>query len=289
MLRRFEGVKRDWSMHVLPSLHAKVYVANRQLGLIGSSNLTLGGFERNLEMMLLVEAEEASDAVALVDDAVRERAIRIGIDDLQQWTERFEEQVRQTRKRVRRERRRLHEAQRDADAFLGFSHSTVEGAPAHFASNPPIPVIPDRALCDSFTEWLRRHDDLAGARKLVENATDTVVGRNQGHFRRFFGSDWMFLNLEPQWRDPLREWLAEQGADGYYDLPDDMRDAWIGHLARHAAISENDVCSYPLVRRYLPPRYGGTVIGGGGGVSTFKRMFPLVSEFLELTSIQDPV
>lgn len=288
MLRRFEMSNRNWSMHVLQPLHAKSYVADRQIGLVGSSNLSRGGFANNFEIMLLVEAEEAEKASVLIDDMISSTGTSVGLDDLHLWVNRFERQVQRARARIGRVKRRLRSAQSEADSLLRLPEPIIEdliseGAAARMPTAPEthrIVTIPDRELCDRFTAWLQQNGQFAGATKLIENATDTVVGRNQGHFRRFFGSVWTFLHEEPKWQEPLIRWLAESSSEAYYDLPEDLRTSWIEHLEEFAGVQENDVYSYPLVRRYLPPRFGGTVIGGGGGVSTFKRMFPLVAKFL---------
>jgi hypothetical protein len=287
MIRRFESANRAWTLFALPQLHAKAYVADRQLGLIGSSNLTGGGFCDNDELMVLVEAEEANEASVIIDNMLNGGSQQISLGSLEQWVNAFENRIARMHRLYTKARQYLGAAQADADAMLGVlprqangGATVIEPLPPGAAEHHMAFACPDRELCDAFTQWLRRNVHLPGAEKLVENATDTIVGRNQGHFRRFFGSVWLFLKCEAQWCEVLRAWLSANGPEEYYAPSDELRESWQLHLDKYSTLNRNDVCSYPLVQRYLPPRFGGTVVGGGGGVSTFRRMFPVVAGFM---------
>jgi len=69
-------------------------------------------------------------------------------------------------------------------------------------------------------------------------------------------------------------------SDDVYKLPDEISSAWLKHINRHATDS-GDGYDYAVLRGILPPSVGGTRIGGGGGISTLKRMFPLVACYLQ--------
>ena len=59
-----------------------------------------------------------------------------------------------------------------------------------------------------------------------------------------------------------------------------IANAWLEHVDTHAT----DVgvrYNYSILRGILPPSLGGTRLGGGGGSSTLKRMFPLIARFLQ--------
>lgn len=51
-------------VHHLPRVHAKVFVADRQMAIIGSSNLTEGGIRENYEYCLRVNSREVASRVA---------------------------------------------------------------------------------------------------------------------------------------------------------------------------------------------------------------------------------
>ena len=64
-----------------------------------------------------------------------------------------------------------------------------------------------------------------------------------------------------------------------YQLTDEISDAWLKHVNTHAA-DKGSGYDYAVLRGVLPPSVGGTRMGGGGGISTLKRMLPLVARYL---------
>jgi phosphatidylserine/phosphatidylglycerophosphate/cardiolipin synthase-like enzyme len=57
------------SLGIVQRLHGKAYIADRSHALIGSSNLSIGGFNRNVELMVRFRGSEAADALDAVEAA----------------------------------------------------------------------------------------------------------------------------------------------------------------------------------------------------------------------------
>jgi hypothetical protein len=136
------------------------------------------------------------------------------------------------------------------------------------------------ALCDRFVAWLGEHEKLPGAETLLTQATDTVEQRRQGHVRKCFGAVYLFLHEHPRWVAPLVDFARAGSPQEYFQPSPELLADWIAHVEVHASLARNDVINYPTLRGFLPVAYGGTVTGGGGGVSTLRRTLPLVACFL---------
>lgn len=74
-------------LHILQRLHAKAYLADAALALVGSSNLSEGGFERNLEIMVRLRGAEAEVVSRLMEETYRTNARDLPIDQLRTWVE----------------------------------------------------------------------------------------------------------------------------------------------------------------------------------------------------------
>lgn len=104
--------------------------------------------------------------------------------------------------------------------------------------------------------------------------------RNSGKAKQSFYAAYRFLTEEPAFIEPLRRELRALNQDDIYAFDDPrLSQAWSQYLDEHA-LDRTDFYSYPTLRGYLTPQLGGTRTGGGGGGSTFKRMMPLVAEYL---------
>lgn len=250
-------------------LHAKAYVADGRLALVGSSNLSEGGFHRNLELMVRLQDEDASQVSAHIENTYRPHARSLTPDQLRTWVEQYETQIEQVRRKTEEaEAHDLEQAQRSLDELLGYGQHVT-----------PLQE-PTREDLDGFVRWLRSRTDLPGAQALV-NRHDNTDGQNlTGHFKQSFFASLRFLREHSDLQQSLSEALSHLRADDVYQLDTAINDAWLQHVDQYATV-RGDGYSYAVLRGILPPTLGGTRLGGGGGSGTIKRMLPLVARFIE--------
>ncbi len=255
-------------LYVHQRLHAKVYLADRSSGLVGSANLSSGGFAGNFEVMVKIDGEDAQAAHDLVTCEATERGRELLIDDLQKWVDHHSGTVAAVSSKSRSEAEELADVQRDLDEMLG-----------HGAGGPPA-VMPTFPPMDEFVAWLEAHRTLAGAGVLIDRHRNTSGQNLQGHFKQSYHAARNFLGLETNRIAGISRELADIEADAVYQPDEALTAAWVAHLDSNAQTTACDH-DYAVLRGILPPSLGGTREGGGGGSSTFKRMIPLVARFLE--------
>lgn len=249
-------------------LHAKAYVADDGLVLLGSANLTTGGFASNVELMVRVAdalAPTAADVVRRTCQPVKVvtlQALRAWVTDSAPAIhvaarERHDDKLPEV----------LAPVQHSLDEMLGLGQSSLT-----------LPAL-ERGDLDSFIAWLPANRGLPGARVILARATNADGSNLTGHVKQSFFALMRFLAERPAWIEPLRGALTTMTADDLYPAADPgLLADWVAHLDDHATDS-GDSWSYAVLRGILPPAYGGTREGGGGGISTLKRMFPLVADY----------
>jgi len=191
---------------------------------------------------------------------------------LREWIRSSESAVADARRTAANEPETLAPAQSALDRLLGYG-----GAARRAIAEPGL------AEMDAFVAWLRAHSRLPGANVLLRRHDNTDHQNLTGHFRQSFFGALRFLRENPQFIQEVSEALGRLHGDRLYEPSDAVARAWIDHLDRRATDS-GEHFSYAILRGILPPSLGGTRLGGGGGISTIKRMLPLVSRYLEGTS-----
>ena len=250
-------------------LHAKAYVANRNKALVGSSNLSDGGFEQNIEMMAMLDGKAANDVASLIDRRIRPETKKVSIRQLRTWITRHKKTVEEVRKAAEGvQAGKLRDAQRSLDKMLGFGRGKSRIKPVKI--NDLI----------KFIRWLNRNNRLAGSQVLIARHKNTDGQNLQGHVKQCFFGALRFLMENAALQIPLSEDLKTLRKDDMYQLTDQISVAWLKHVDRHA-IDIGDGYDYAVLRGILPPSVGGTRVGGGGGISTLKRMLPLVASYLQ--------
>ena len=250
-------------------LHAKAYVANKTKALVGSSNLSDGGFEQNIEMMVMLNGKSARDVASLIDSRIKPNAKKISVRQLRTWITQHKKSVEEVRKAAESmQAGKLRDAQRNLDKMLGFGRSKSK-----------IKQVKKTDL-KRFIDWLKKNKKLAGSEMLISRH-ENIDGQNlQGHVKQCFFGALRFLMENAALQNPLASALKNMRSDDVYQLTDEISVAWLKHLDKHATDS-GDGYDYAILRGILPPSVGGTRIGGGGGISTLKRMFPLVARYLQ--------
>jgi hypothetical protein len=253
-------------LFVLRNLHAKVYVADRHTAIVGSSNLSDGGFGRNIELGVRFHGPDAEAALNAAVGACSARR-PVALAALGEWIGQSRPAIEVARRRSAEVPDDLAESQANLDRILGFGRAA-----------PPL-VDPDPATLPDFVGWLRRHSTLAGAPMLIRRH-DNPDGQNlQGHVKQTFFAVMRFLTEHPQYREDLSRALGSLGTDDIYQPTAAISDAWNRHVDGHA-LDSGVGWSYSVLRGELPVSLGGSVANGGGASSTLKRMLPLVARYL---------
>jgi PLD-like domain len=261
LLVKLDSTQRPTHLFRHRTLHAKAYFADSSSALVGSANLSKGGFETNVELMVQLSGTSAADTKKVLTTAASPGAVLVTTDELAHWISSNGKRIKQAQSQLKQGLRELEIAQRETDEELG-ERPTTE---------------PTQVLLDEFVEWLANNRGLPAAPHLIKLHEDRVIQRQQGHVKQCFAGAFRFLQEYPTWIQELAQ--AAQNADGMVTPRGDLLRDWIKHLETHRNAS-NDLYSYSTLRRELPESRGGTHRGGGGAGTTLKRILPLVARFL---------
>jgi len=261
LLIKLDSTRRPPQLFTNRALHAKAYFADTSSALVGSANLSRGGFETNVELMVHLEGENAETALKVLTVACSPRAIPVNINDLSKWVSRNLKLIKRAKANLNSALHELDVAQQETDTEIG--EATL--------------VEPTQTLLEEFVQWLAQNRSLPGAAHLVTLHNDRVVQRQQGHVKQCFSGVFRFLQEYPSWIQKLSD--AAEAADGMIAPGGDLLRDWSSHLQTHANAS-SDLYSYTTLRAELPPSRGGTHRTGGGAGTTLRRVFPLVARFL---------
>lgn len=248
-------------------LHAKAYLADGARGLVGSANLSSGGFDKNFEIMLSLDEEESAAADSMIKREAIEHGVPIPLADFREWVRTYEVLVNELR-RDEPDAEQLSDAQRSLDELLGYGRTEA--------------VAEDIPLIDDYATWLETNGWLPGARVLLDRLGN-VDGQNlTGHVRQSYYAAVRFLYMFPGHIERLHGQLdLLRRAEDIFQPDDELVEDWIRHLDEHAT-DRGAGWDYAVLRGILPPNLGGTRTGGGGGSSTLKRVLPLVARYLRL-------
>lgn len=193
-LKTFQNLLRSAEVITLPHLHAKVYVFDSSLAIVGSANLTPAGLDSNYEYgvgikdPILVQRIKADmNAYARVGNIL----LREEIDELSQVAEEISSEYRNVQKSVAASaKKRFDEKVRSAnikfaEALVGArsAHALFSEAILYVVSHGPLPtsslhphiqrLLPD--LCDNSVELIIRGERFGKAWKHhVRNAQQSL-------------------------------------------------------------------------------------------------------------------
>lgn len=264
---RTEG--RAVELSAIQRLHAKLYIADNDHALLGSSNLSEGGFKQNVELLAGLEGSAVGEAICAIESRAGVSIKTLDLDSLSDWLERSKGWIEEFRDEAADDSEFLADVQADLDHLLGYGGGGGE-----------LPD-PDHETLDRLADWLRDHPELAGATTILRRHTNADGQNLMGHVKQSFCAVMRFLVEREDLRPALNAALADLAVDEIYAVEDDtILAAWYDHFDRRATDS-GDIYRYSVLRGLLPPSLGGTREGGGGASSTFKRMLPLVARFME--------
>jgi len=268
LLSLWQSEGNPTSLHVVQRLHAKVYSADDARVIVGSSNLSEGGFDHNIELVVELSGSAAADAIGALRAACSPYARQTSLDALEGWIERSRDAVAGAKAAAAEEPERLSGVQADLDQMLGFGNSS------------PIPLAAALTDIGPFVSWLDARRALPGA-EVILNRHRNISGQNlTGHVKQCFVGAVRFFQEHPEFVAAVSGALDELSEVEVYSMgAPGLREAWAIHLDEHA-LDRGESYSYPTLRGILPPSLGGTRQGGGGGISSLKRLLPLVARYL---------
>jgi hypothetical protein len=165
----FTAHARPITLLVNQSLHAKAFFSDARLALVGSANLTKGGFENNIELMIQLSGNDARAALDTLKTAAIPRSRQITSDALADWIAKYSRLVERAKQNLRNLSKTLDDNQPDSDSHLGLSDIGL--------------LDPTQETLDLFIAWLQKNRSLPGAAYLFELHEDRVVQRRQGHVK----------------------------------------------------------------------------------------------------------
>ena len=227
-------------------LHAKFIVANEQVGIAGSANLTRGGFGGNIEIARISIPTEINDLMDYIN-IVRGELSSASLADLKEFVSQCQG--------------RAHEKEALLDLIRGAL---------------PEPNTPGRATYP-ISEFIEFLDGQAGfvvdeVRKIYFN----LDGYNRtGHLKQGYYAVQRFFQENP---DYLGE-ISQVSLDDAYNIRDNpvlLKD-WRTFFQRTEAADENFGYDFAILRGYLTPNFGGRRTGGGGGDYPFRLVWTPVA------------
>jgi HKD family nuclease len=267
----FELMKSDHrnvDLIIHQRLHAKAYIADNSYALMGSSNLSGGGFELNFELMVEGNANLAEDMSNLINTEIKEYGRTLTFESFKDWVERNEENILSLRSAHSNVPEDLSNAQKELDEKLGYGRSKVRSERYYHSE------------IDKFVDWLARNRDISGAELLLDRYQNKDGQNLTGHFRQSFYGSMNFLDENRKYIEILSREIIKIEKDKMFQFDLELQKRWQDHMDENST-QQTEQYSYPVLRGILPPSLGGTRLGGGGGSSTIKRMLPLVAKFMD--------
>lgn len=254
----------SWAVEltVLQRLHAKVYLVDGQRCVLGSANLSGGGFDSNFELAITDDGQIALAAEKLIADEIAVRGRGVKLDDLRAWLQESEAAVK-TATDPAQESDALADVQRGLDRLLGRGGRHIESST-------------ERVELEDFVAMLRGHTDLPGAQVVIDRHTNARGDNLTGHVKQSVSAAQLFLNSRPDLIDACAASLDGLEREAVPVFSDQVVEAWLSFFDNHADYRDGQ-CDFAVLRGILPPGLGGTRTGGGGGSSTFKRVLPLLA------------
>ena len=255
---------------IIQRLHAKLYVADDAQAIVGSANLSEGGFGGNLELAVQLGDVLTKQALALLKKDFAPAEKRFSVAELGAWVANSKGIIQTARQGADDVAEKVAEAQRALDTAL-LAKNTPLGAAS---GTPKLPGID----LSQFTTWLKKNLTLAGALTVLDRRQNALT--SSGHVIQGANAIADFLKINNTQVDVLSGELSKLKVDDIYQPSDAVIKSWIDHFEKYATM-KLQTHDYASLRGRLPPSVGGTLAGGGGGIGTFKRLFPLVARYLK--------
>lgn len=237
-------------IRVSNALHAKLVVADSDVALAGSSNLTRGGFGSNIELVRVVSGSEMAEILAYISQT----RSKLSLATMQQLKDFVTECQKQTKDR---------EALQDLIRQVS--------PPSESGGTALIPLSDFINYCGKVGGYLAKE-----IRKVYSN----LDGNNRtGHLKQAYYAVQRFLQEYPQHVNRLKGASLDVAFD-----PDSVAVVgkdWREFLQEFESDS-NDAFGYDvqILLGYLTPAFGGRRKGGGGGDYPFKLVWPILARMM---------
>ena len=262
----------DIQLFYHPRIHAKAYLVDNTKGILGSANLTEGGFKTNFELAVTLTEEQAVETKALLIQEIEKKATLININILRSWIDENKDEI-----------KRLQSASSEDDAqtkdILQIQKSLFPLLTKETSTKISLPAsIPNKK---NFITWLSQHQTLPYAAMLKKHH-DGYQNRS-GHFLRSYQIVMLFYYENFEMVSIASIALDHKSKGKTIPIPEALLKCWIKHLDNHNEEFETTAglaYSYPLLKNILPTSMGGIRTKGGGGVGTTKRMLLVLARYL---------
>ncbi len=256
----------NFALRVNPRLHAKIYMVDDSWAWIGSANLSVAAFRQHVELMGEFEEQDDIGALHKIVGNLRRKIQPLPLQKLRDFVE-------LTKDVVEGAREKGEGTDEDMEAAVSLLDDLVGATPT--AQPQVMPLI------EEFIRYLREHQQELGLGQEVVARYDGKQNL-QGHVKQTYYGTCVFL-LEPSNRDLLRFLLSQPvGEQDLLEIEShSLRDRWIDFLDANATFRNEEMgFRFSTLRNILPESCGGYTQGGGGAISTLKRVFPLSARFL---------
>ncbi len=179
-------------LRIFQQLHAKVYAADHRLALVGSANLSEGGFGNNLELTVRFRGAEAVQAITSVEEACTPVLRTVTLEQLRRWVEFSRSAIEEARSTTVENLEVLAPAQSELDLLLNFG-----GVDSSTIAEPTVSDM------EQFVEWLESNAALPGADILYRRHHNLDNHNLQGHFKQSFFAAVRFLSEHAELRELL--------------------------------------------------------------------------------------
>ena len=251
LLEFIEGLPASSSieMRISERLHAKFILANEQIGIAGSANLTQGGYAGNIEIVRLIGAAEATELKEYIDTVKPALAVA-NLTDLQEFVSTCQDKA------------------REKEALLDLIRESV-----------PEPVFKEKSIIP-ISEFMAFVNQLNG---FVPDEVSKIYlnsDRNNrtGHLKQAYYGVQVFLREHP---DHLST-VSRASLDDAYDVRSHTQliESWLNFFRDAQEADEFFAYDLNTLRGYLTPNFGGVRTGGGGGDYPFRLVWVPVARML---------
>jgi hypothetical protein len=247
------------------NLHAKIYKFSNETVIIGSANLTWPAMTNNIEVVCQLTETESTNFSDFLS-TIKSRLTKVDAKEFCAYVDVVNEYIPKQPDVASEEDEEIRAAIEIAEEK--FTETLSKTAPK--ASTILQPDL------KQFIDYCRKENS---------EVSQEIVARSegkqslQGHVKHCYWGTIRFLTEFPQFVNEI----ANTPNDLLYDFPDNsVHKKWMDFLSSHAdEIDREQKFSFRTLMNYIPPSVGGIRGGGGGAISTLKRVLPVVARMLK--------
>lgn len=238
-------------LRVSERLHAKFLVANGQVGVAGSANLTRGGFGGNIEIVRSISPAEISELTAYISSVRGELGVA-SLADLREFVS------------------RCYDHTQEKEALLDLIREALP-EPAPGTGKMPIRPISD------FMDFL---NTLTGpVVEVIRTIYFNQDGNNRtGHLKQGYYAVQRFFQEHPDYLAEVSHFQLDEPCN-FREQPE-LHRAWLDFIQDSAEADSGFGYDFTVLKGYLTPNFGGRRVGGGGGDYPFRLVWTPVARML---------